>query len=455
MSTIKASTTSTTAYQVVADTTGTLVFQTGATPTTAMTLGSDQSITFAGAQTYTGGATFNSSISVQGITVGRGAGAVSTNTAVGASALAANTSGASGVAIGNSALLNNTTASNNTAVGYLAMSNNTTGTSNTGLGYAVAGSGSATTGAINNITAIGYAALSKTTGDNNTAVGRLASYNNSSGTSNVSVGDSALFNNTTASNNTAVGYQAGYAALGGGNNSYFGYQAGYANVSGTYNVGLGRATLAQATVATNCVAVGYFALGGILTGAANYNIAVGDSAGSTITTGSYNTYVGVSANPSSGSVSGELVVSADSSATGKGANTGFIKPGGSGVYQANNSASWSTTSDRRLKKNIVDNTVGLDAITSIRVRNFEYRLPEEVDAELKPADAVDKSGIQLGVIAQELNEVLPDCVKTESTGVMSVDPDNLTWYMVNAIKELKAELDTAKAQIAALQGASA
>jgi len=94
----------------------------------------------------------------------------------------------------------------------------------------------------------------------------------------------------------------------------------------------------------------------------------------------------------------------------------------------------------------------LDAITSIRVRNFEYRLPEEVDAELKPTDAIKKSGVQLGVIAQELNEVLPDCIKTESTGVMSVNSDNLTWYLVNAIKELKAEVDSLKAQI---NGASA
>ena len=55
MSTIKASTTSTTAFSVVSDTTGTLVFQTGATPTTAMTLGSDQSVTFAGTPTYSSG----------------------------------------------------------------------------------------------------------------------------------------------------------------------------------------------------------------------------------------------------------------------------------------------------------------------------------------------------------------------------------------------------------------
>ena len=47
MSTISASTTSTTAFKVTADTTGVLTLQTGATPTTALTVGSDQSVTFA------------------------------------------------------------------------------------------------------------------------------------------------------------------------------------------------------------------------------------------------------------------------------------------------------------------------------------------------------------------------------------------------------------------------
>jgi hypothetical protein len=142
-----------------------------------------------------------------------------------------------------------------------------------------------------------------------------------------------------------------------------------------------------------------------------------------------------------------MVVSSGGSATGKGTNTGFISPNGGGVYQGNNSSSWSTTSDQRLKKNIVDNNVGLEKITAIKIRNFEYRLPEEIDAELKPTDAINKKGVQLGVIAQELAQVLPDCVKQESTGVFRVDSDNLTWYLINAVKELKAEVDSLKAQL--------
>jgi hypothetical protein len=44
MSTIKSSTTTTTAYSVEADTTGALVFQTGATPTTAVTIDTSQNV---------------------------------------------------------------------------------------------------------------------------------------------------------------------------------------------------------------------------------------------------------------------------------------------------------------------------------------------------------------------------------------------------------------------------
>ena len=55
--------------------------------------------------------------------------------------------------------------------------------------------------------------------------------------------------------------------------------------------------------------------------------------------------------------------------------------------------------------------------------------------------------MQLGVIAQEIEEVLPDTVETMSTGVKIVNPDNLTWHLVNAIKELSAENNALKARL--------
>ena len=68
MTTIKSSTTATTAYSVEADTTGALVIQTGVTPTTALTVGSDQSVTFAGAVSLSGNQTTTGNLTVNGNT---------------------------------------------------------------------------------------------------------------------------------------------------------------------------------------------------------------------------------------------------------------------------------------------------------------------------------------------------------------------------------------------------
>ena len=131
--------------------------------------------------------------------------------------------------------------------------------------------------------------------------------------------------------------------------------------------------------------------------------------------------------------------------TGKGANTTFIR---GPVYNSPNTSSFSTTSDERIKKNIVDNNIGLDAIEKIRVRNFEYRTKDEItDFDYADAVVVEKEGVQLGVIAQEIKEILPDVVKQNTTGAYAVDPDNITWYLVNAVKELSAEVKSLKAQL--------
>ena len=455
---------------------------------------------------------------IYGLTVGRGAGAVASNTAVGANALAANTSGAENAALGNGALRVVTTGGANTGVGNAVLYNNTTGASNTALGNSALFSN---TTASNN-TAVGYqAGYSNTTASNNVAVGYQARYSGTTGANNTAIGTQALFSSTTGENNHILGYQAGFNITSGSNNTAVGHLSGRAITTGNYNVSVGRLSMDNSagitgdentaigngtlrlltsgannvavgsgalqnnTTASNNIALGASALAANTTGANNtaqghqalasnttasnntavgyqalynanrtadangFNTVLGYSSGSNITTGQYNTYIGPSCTASSVSVVGELIVAAANGVTGKGANTGFMYAGtgSGGMYQANNSSTWSTTSDRRLKKNIVDNTVGLEKIAAIQVRNFEYRLPEEVDAELKPTDAIQKQGVQLGVIAQELQQVLPDCVKTESTGVMSVNTDNLTWYLINAVKELKAEVDSLKSQL--------
>jgi hypothetical protein len=306
---------------------------------------------------------------------------------------------------------------------------NVTGTSNTAVGYnALAG---ASTNSHSYNTAVGTQALYlNTTANNNTAVGYTSLYSNTTGTGGASFGEQTLSGNTSGSYNTAFGARALISNVTGNALTAVGYQAGYLqNVAGD----------AYSTF------VGYQAGYQITTGVAN--VCVGYQTGKVITTGIRSVYIGFNNNASGTAATDEILISTTAGTTGKGSTTGFISPGGGGVYQGNNSLSWTQTSDRRIKKNIVDNNTGLEKIAAIQVRNFEYRLPEEVDAELKPSDAIAKSGVQLGVIAQELQQVLPECVKTETTGVMSVNPDNLTWYMVNAIKELSAKVQALEAQL--------
>ena len=347
------------------------------------------------------------------------------NFAGGVQALQANTTGGLNVSVGFQSLYSNTTASNNTAVGYQAAYSNQTGPYITALGYRAAYY--TTSG---NLTAVGVSALqSNTTGTSNTAVGgydnniSAALFSNTTGSFNIAVGTGALQANTTASINTAVGYQAAYNNTTASGNTAVGYQSLYT------------------TNATNMTAVGYQAL--LNAGANGDSTALGYQAGYNLTTGYRGLYLGAGTVASAVGAISETVVGYG--LTGKGSNTAYVG-GSSGAYQQNNSAAWSITSDARLKKNIVDNTIGLSAITAIQVRNFEYRTANEI-TELESQNAVDIQGVQLGAIAQEIQAILPDCVKTESTGVMSVDTTNLTWYLINAVKELKAEVDSLKQQL--------
>jgi hypothetical protein len=213
----------------------------------------------------------------------------------------------------------------------------------------------------------------------------------------VAIGPNALDSTTSANNNVAIGRDAGTDLTSGTNNTLLGRLAGKDLTTGSQNVVVGR------------------------------------ESGKDLETGDENIYIGKDSQASASSVSKEIVIGA---VTGKGGDT-FYVGGSSGAYNEDNNASWLTTSDQRIKKNIVDNNDGLAKIQAIKVRNFEYRLPAEI-TELPASAAVSKTGVQLGVIAQEM---LPECIREQSNGVLSVNTDPLVWYLINAVKQLAARVE--------------
>lgn len=111
------------------------------------------------------------------------------------------------------------------------------------------------------------------------------------------------------------------------------------------------------------------------------------------------------------------------------------------AYQGNNSLSWSVTSDRRIKENIRPLNNSLEKLLALNPCHFEYK---------------NKLGqTKTGFIAQEFEEVLPGHVHEQPAGkeyeefvgegntIKSIDAD-LIPYLVKALQELKAELDTLK-----------
>jgi len=231
---------------------------------------------------------------IQGLTVGRGAGAVVSNTVVGAGALATNSTGVANSALGSGSLAI-TTASYNTALGFQSGFKNTSGTRNTFLG--VYTGFEVSTGQSN--TYVGYTSGPNgiaSTGSYNTAVGDSSLFSNTSASNNTAVGYQALYTNATLPEQTAVGYQAGFYSTG-GYNTFIGHGSGKNQSTGDSNTYVGRGITGNAAVGastgSNNTAMGNFALSRLTSGA--NNVAIGAASLQANTTGTTNIAVGVNA----------------------------------------------------------------------------------------------------------------------------------------------------------------
>lgn len=178
--------------------------------------------------------------SVNKVTLGRGGGQDTSNTAVGNQALYYNlTTGVQNTSVGFWALRNNTSGAYNTALGSFTMRNNTTGQQNTALGrYAMISNVSG-----GNNTSVGLNSLFfNTIGSDNTAIGLSALQNTNSGNRNTALGVNALDNNTSGSNNIAIGYNADVPSATASNQLSIGnviYGTGVTSTIGAGNIGIG------------------------------------------------------------------------------------------------------------------------------------------------------------------------------------------------------------------------
>lgn len=333
----------------------------------------------------------------------------SNNTAIGASALSSNTTGGDNTAVGSSALVSNTTASGNTAFGYQALFANATGTGNTAIGYS---SSQKAEGNYNTI--IGALAYNQAQeGSNNTAVGysTLGASSTLTGTThlennyNTAVGSYALSEHYAGNHNTAIGYKT-LGALnehltsytGRSYNTAIGSQALGNNHSGQYNTAVGANALLNST-------------------SGNYNTAVGYGACSGVTSASYKTCIGYGAGPTGGSaeVNDEKIVYIGDS------DTKVYIPGD--LQVVGQLLTSYTPSDRRLKNVKDENKSGLGQIRQLKVYDFTFKKDET-------------KAPHVGVMAQDLQKIFPNSVSKDTEGYLRIRWDEMFYGVINAVKEL-------------------
>ncbi len=103
----------------------------------------------------------------------------------------------------------------------------------------------------------------------------------------------------------------------------------------------------------------------------------------------------------------------------------------SGSYTGSFTATGDITaySDESLKTNIQTIDNALDRVEAVRGVTF---------------DRIEDGSTSTGVVAQELLEVLPEAVHTDANGVHSVAYGNITGLLIEAVKELSAEVKELK-----------
>jgi Chaperone of endosialidase len=332
------------------------------------------------------------------------------NTASGAAALAANGAGGGNTASGFEALeydciasagaCSNNLGSYNTAAGYQALIYNTTGFANTGTG---SGAGRISDG-------------SYLTGNYNTALGFNAGFSKGNLTNATAIGANAVVSESNAlvlgsGANVGIGSSAPGHLL-----DVAGFVAfdstGQNNGNGidlTFGVDAGEGISSSRTAGPNQYGLDLYT--------------------------DYNRRISIEqhGNVGIGTTSPDNLLTVNGSAD---------KPGG---------GSWGTFSDGRLKTVNGGFTPGLSQVMKINPIHYRYK-PDN-------AMGIRDTDEHIGVVAQDVQKVIPEAVTENSKGYMLVNNDPIIWTMLNAIKEqqreIKQQQNLLRAQSAAMRSLKA
>ena len=226
----------------------------------------------------------------------------------------------------------------------------------------------------------------------------------------------------------------------------------------TGSTAVGHQALTASTAAQN-TAVGYLSGNSVNSGTSN--VFLGSQAGSSLTTGSNNTILGYNSNASA--VGGTFQICIGSGIVGQGDSYVTLGSNTAKIYnQFSTNATWTQTSDGRLKTNINDDSLGLSFINRLRPVTFNWKPSDEIDPALPYYNEVNQRNTTTvihGLIAQEVKAALDaeGCstfngwdAGNEDT-IQAISREMFISPLIKAIQELSAANEALTARIAALE----
>ena len=417
------------------------------------------------------------------------------NTSVGNQSMYYNTTGQNNVALGSAALHVNTTGNFNSAIGARALYGNTTGNDNVGIGYYSLANNNSGRGN----TALGVTSLiSNTSGRDNVALGIASLLRNATGSDNVGIGANSLYLNTTGGGNVAVGRDAGKGIAAGNANTSIGSST-MVYINSNKNTALGTGAFAGAfaplvsstktcpstnvTIASGQVIItghgfgtapasiyvqvtstgavpapygqGSVFLGNIIdANTIDFGNQIFSQGTGTLTFTPHDTTVNQYVNSTAIGYDAQPTAS-NQIQLGDG-NVTEVRTRGTLVPSITNTADVGTAllrwrnayfagsvnascgvlvcSDVRYKQQITPLTNSLAKLTKLQGVNYYFKTNKFKDRNFN-------TNLQIGVIAQEAEKILPEVVSTDAAGYKSVDYSKFTPLLIEAIKELNTKHD--------------
>ncbi|WP_415580822.1 tail fiber domain-containing protein [Flavobacterium longum] len=401
----------------------------------------------------------------------------SNNTALGYGSARSTSSGSYNTAVGGNALSGNRSGRNNVAVGYAAASANVAGNYITAVGEsAMIYANNTTTPFSAYNTAVGYYAMrgsttsANNTGTLNTGIGSQSMFAITSGLQNSGLGVNALYSNTTGSYNTGVGVGALFSNSTGSGNVALGFNAG-ASETGSNKLYIDNSSTAAPLI------YGDFSTD-LLRANGNFRVKSTSVAGNEMQIKNSNLFNhNDDNNLNFGSGTGYFMMSTTDANSGNetggirgdGDNIAIWSPGDGGrllrildednwtdnngnpydnsaerAYVDSN-GNYVQVSDMTKKDNIRKIDHALEKIMAIGGYTYQFKLAaQEIEKGQKPVS-------NSGVLAQEVQKVLPEAVQQNESGEYFVNYAAITPLLIEVAKAQQEKINMLESRLKAIE----